>query len=73
MVFPTDTLMWLASGLSEHCVKNQCGLAACLSEDARLSTFSSPMSVQELQRWDNTVSTNWIPQNWGERKKGKKK
>ena len=39
----------------------------CVSEDARLSTFASPESVRELQRCDKTVTTNWIPGNWGER------
>uniref|UniRef100_A0A4W5NMC8 Heteroous nuclear ribonucleoprotein L like n=1 Tax=Hucho hucho TaxID=62062 RepID=A0A4W5NMC8_9TELE len=38
----SDTLVWLASGLSEHCVKKQCGLAGlcfggCLALDLHLS------------------------------------
>ena len=48
----------LASGLSEECVKKQCG-----SEVAWLSTFST--SVRELQQWDKTVTTNWTSRNWG--------
>jgi hypothetical protein len=43
----------------------------CVSEDARLSVFASPESVQELQQWDKTVTTNWLTRNWGE--KGVKK
>ena len=43
----------------------------CVSEDARLSTFASLEFVRELQRRDKTVTTNWIPLNWGE--KGLKK
>ena len=35
-------------------------LGGVVSEDARLSTFASPESVRELQRWDKTVTTNWI-------------
>uniref|UniRef100_A0A8C8CWX8 Histone-lysine N-methyltransferase 2C n=1 Tax=Oncorhynchus tshawytscha TaxID=74940 RepID=A0A8C8CWX8_ONCTS len=38
-----------------------------VSEDSWLSTFASPVSVQELQQWHKTVTTNWIPRNWGER------
>jgi hypothetical protein len=38
-----------------------------VSEDAWLSTFTSPESIQELQRWDKTVTNNWIPCNWGEK------
>ena len=30
-----------------------------VSEDAWLSTFAYPKSVQELHRWDKTVTTNW--------------
>ena len=40
------------AGFSGHGVKKQCD---CVSEDARLSTFISPESVRELQRWDKTV------------------
>jgi hypothetical protein len=51
----SDTLVRLASGLSEHCVKKKCGLAGVVfREDPRLSTFASPESVRELQRWDKT-------------------
>ena len=46
----SDTLVRLASGLSEQCVKKQCGLAGL--------SFTSPESVRELQRWDKTVTTN---------------
>jgi hypothetical protein len=54
----SDTLVRLASGLSEECVKKQCG-----SEVAWLSTFST--SVRELQQWDKMATTNWISRNWG--------
>ena len=37
----------------------------CVSEDARLLTFASPESVRDLQPWDKTVITKWIPRNWG--------
>jgi hypothetical protein len=30
-----------------------------VSEDAWLLIFTSPDSVGELQRWDQTVNTNW--------------
>jgi hypothetical protein len=53
-----DILVQLASWLSEHCVKKQCGMRGCVSEDTWL--FASPESVLELQRWDKTVTTNWI-------------
>ena len=53
--------------LSEYCVKKQCGMAGCVSEGAWLLTFASPESVQELQRWDKTVTTNSISQNCGEK------
>ena len=41
-VFPPDTLVWLAFGLSRHCVKKQCGLVgSCfrgrMALDLRLS------------------------------------
>ena len=39
----------------------------CVSEDTRLSTVESPESVRDLQRWDKTVTTNWISRNWGEK------
>jgi hypothetical protein len=39
----SDTLVRLASGLSEQSV----------------STFASPESVQELQGWDKSVTNNW--------------
>lgn len=29
-------------------------MAGCVSEDAQLSTFASPESVRELQRWNKT-------------------
>jgi hypothetical protein len=38
-----------------------------LGRVAWLSTFASPESVRELQRWDMTVTTNWISQNWREK------
>jgi hypothetical protein len=60
----SDTLVRLASGLSGHCVKKQCGLAGL---DTWLSTFASPESVRECQQWAKTVSSNWIPRNWGEK------
>jgi hypothetical protein len=56
--------VWLASGLRGHCVKKQCGLAG-LCFGGR-TAISSPKSVREMQRWDKTVTTNWIPLNWGE-------
>uniref|UniRef100_A0A4W5JXT3 Peroxisome proliferator-activated receptor gamma n=1 Tax=Hucho hucho TaxID=62062 RepID=A0A4W5JXT3_9TELE len=56
----SDTLVWLASRLSEQCVKKQCGLAG--------SYFGGLMAlVRELQRWDKTVTNNWISRNWGEK------
>ena len=36
----------------------------CVSECAWLSTFTSLESERELQRWDKTLTTNWIPWNW---------
>jgi hypothetical protein len=39
----------------------------CVSGDTWLSTFASSGSVRELQRWDKTVTTNWILRNWGEK------
>ena len=42
-----------------------------VSEDALIS-FASSESERELQRWNKTVTTNWITWNWGE-KKGVKK
>ena len=42
----SDTKVRLASGLSEQCVKKQCGLAGCVSKDAWLSTFTSPVWVR---------------------------
>jgi hypothetical protein len=48
----SDTLVWLASGLSKQCVKKQCGLVVLCF--AWFSTFVSPESVWELQRLDIT-------------------
>ena len=48
----SDTLVQLASGLSE-----QCGIAG--------SCFVSPESVRELQQWDKTITINWISQKMG--------
>ncbi|MEX5606363.1 hypothetical protein, partial [Pseudomonas syringae] len=48
----SDTLVRLAGVVS----RSSAAWLGCVSEDARLSTFTS---VQELQRCDKTVTTNW--------------
>ena len=52
------TLVWLASGLSVHCVKKQCCLAGVGFVDARLATFASPEAV----RWDKTIDSYRVHQ-----------
>ena len=46
----SDTLVWLASGLSEECVKKQCGLAGLcfggrMAHDLRLSRVYTGVAV----------------------------
>ena len=41
-------------------VAGSAALLGCVLEDARLATFASPESVRELQRWDKTVTMNWM-------------
>ena len=48
----SKTLVWLASGLSVS--RRRAAWQVRVSEDAWLSTFTSPESVRELQRWDKT-------------------
>jgi hypothetical protein len=56
----SDTLVRLASGLSEQCVKKQCSLARSCFEGRIALDLCLSESVRE------TVTTNWISQNWGE-------
>jgi dienelactone hydrolase len=52
------TLVRLVSRLSEQRVKEQCGLVG-LCFGGRM-TLDLHLSVEELQWWDKTVTTNWI-------------
>jgi hypothetical protein len=62
-----DTLVRLASGLSGLCVNKQCGLVGLCFRGRTALDLRLSESVRVLQRWNKTVTTNWIP-----RKRGKK-
>ena len=71
MVFPpTHWCCWLP-GSACNVSWSSAAWLGCVSEDARLSTFPSPESLQELPRWAKIATTYWIPQNWGKNYKCK--
>lgn len=49
---------------SENCIQR----TALLSKLSWQTIKHNHRNAWKLQRWDKSVTTNWIPRNWGEKK-----